>query len=250
MWFKPTLTIVIAFALLTFKSVAWADTTKFLKALKENDFDRLSEMIDQISDVDVRLADGRTALMLTSKHGLTDVTEALLRAGADVNARNNNGGTPLMYSAIQSNQSIVEMLLDHGAEVNVTAKFGWTALMVMAAKGHSKAIERLLAHGADANHRDTYQWTPLMRASFAGYHEAVRSLLKHPPTNIDLQDENGATALHHAVSNGNIEVVTVLLEYNPNTYIEDKFGYTALERTSLANRSEIAELIRKFQYSQ
>ena len=224
---------------------ATANSQAFLKALQNEDFDAINRMIGEINDVDARLDDGRTALMLASKYGLNDVTHNLLRAGADVNARNNNGGTALMYSAIRADLPTVKLLLESGAQVNLTAKFGWTALMVAAAKGHADVVKQLLERDADANCRDTYEWTPLMRASYAGYNDAVKRLLEHPDTHINSQDENGATALHHAATNGHYDTVELLLNYGASLEIADTFGHTAFDRAKAAQHDAILDLLNR-----
>ena len=222
---------------------AAADSQAFLKALQNEDFDAINRMIGQVNNVDTPLDDGRTALMLASKYGLNDVTRNLLQAGADVNARNNNGGTALMYSAIRADLPTVKLLLESGAEVNITAKFDWTALMVAAAKGHAEVVKQLLERDADVNCRDIYQWTPLMRASFAGYTDAVKELLEHPDTHINAQDENGATALHHAATKGHYDTVELLLKNGASLEISDTFGYTAFDRAKAGQHDAILDLL-------
>ena len=46
--------------------------------------------------------------------------------------------------------------------------------------------------------------------------------------NINIQDEDGATALIYASYNGNMEVVRELIKYGANINIKDKYGKTAL----------------------
>ncbi|MDE0308902.1 MAG: ankyrin repeat domain-containing protein [Acidiferrobacterales bacterium] len=227
-----------------------ADQVAFIKALKTEDMKTAYSLLGYVDDVNRPLDDGRTALMLASKFGMKEMVGDLIRAGADVNARNHNGGTALMYSAIRGDEATVDILLQRGASVNLTAKFGWSALMVASAKGHAVIVRKLVNSGADVNSRDVYHWTPLMRASFAGYAEAVSELLAHPLTDVNAGDENEASALHHAATNGHKDVVRVLLDHCARMSVKDKFGWSPLDR-AIANEDElIVEILRDYESHQ
>ncbi len=220
-----------------------ADDDSFYQAMKREDISAMSRLIEQVNDANIRLDDGRTALMLAAKLGASQVVETLLNNGADIHARNLNGGTALMYAAINGDLNTMKLLLNHGAEVNVDAKFNWTALMVAAAKGHTDAVLILIEHGADVNARDAYQWTPLMRATHSGYQQTVATLLAHSQVNVNEQDENGATALHHAATNGDIEIVELLLKYGAETSIKDRFELSARDRAQVSKHFSIVKLL-------
>lgn len=236
---------LILFGTSAFASVSMAESDAFYKAMKREDIAAMTEFVDQVSNANMRLDDGRTALMLAAKLGSSTVVKKLLQAGANINEENSNGGTALMYSAIRGDKATLMVLLENGAHVNVDAKFGWTALMVAAAKGHADLVQALLDHGADANVRDIYYWTPLMRSAFSGHAHTVSVLLEHSQTDIDAQDENNATALHHAATNGYIEIVELLLAHNASTTLTDRFGYVATDRALANKHISIASLLEK-----
>ncbi len=234
---------ILAFATGFPATLALGDSDGFYKALKREDVVSMSQYVDQIDDANMRLEDGRTALMMAAKLGSSEIVRKLLNAGADINDRNFNGGTALMYSAIRGDQETLTLLLENGAEVNLDAKFGWTALMVAAAKGHTDQVSVLLEYGANANVRDIYEWTPLMRATFSGHGQTVAALLNHAQTDVDAQDENGATALHHAATNGFEPIVELLLERDASMAIRDRFGLNARDRAVANEHAAIAGLL-------
>lgn len=54
--------------------------------------------------------------------------------------------------------------------------------------------------------------TPLMIALQYGFNEIAQSLLLHQNINLNLTDKNGKTAIYYAAENGNLEMVTAILE--------------------------------------
>ena len=220
-----------------------AEADSFFEAMKREDIVAMSRYVDQLQDPNIRLKDGRTALMLAAKLSSREVVKKLLSAGAEINDRNLNGGTALMYSAIRGDSATLMLLLNHGAEVNATAKFGWTALMVAAAKGHAETTSILLSHGAKVNTRDVYRWTPLMRASFSGHEQAVAALLSDANIDVNAQDDNGATAMHHAATNGYAGIVELLLKHNASSSIRDRFELDPRDRAIENNHASIVILL-------
>lgn len=223
--------------------VPLAEADSFYEAMKREDIVAMSRFVDQLQDPNIRLDDGRTALMLAAKLSSREVVKKLLIAGAEINDRNLNGGTALMYSAIRGDPETLMLLLENGAEVNVGAKFGWTALMVAAAKGHAEITSILLDHGAEVNIRDIYHWTPLMRASFSGHEQAVAVLLSDAEIDVNAQDDNGATAMHHAATNGYAGIVELLLEHNASSSIRDRFELDPRGRAVVNNHTLIVSLL-------
>ncbi len=224
-------------------NVPLAEADSFYEAMKREDIVAMNRYVDQLQDPNIRLNDGRTALMLAAKLSSREVVKKLLSAGAEINDRNLNGGTALMYSAIRGNLETVILLLDHGAEVNAAAKLGWTALMVAAAKGHAEVTSILIDHGAEVNTRDVYRWTPLMRASFSGHEQTVAALLSDAKIDVNAQDDNGATAMHHAATNGYAGIVELLLEYNASSSIRDRFELDPRGRAIVNNHASIVSLL-------
>ena len=223
--------------------VPLVEADSFYEAMKREDIVAMKRFVDQLQNPNIRLDDGRTALMLAAKLSSSEVTKKLLSAGAEINDRNLNGGTALMYSAIRGDPETLMLLLEHGAEVNAAAKFGWTALMVAAAKGHAEITYLLLDHGAEVNIRDIYRWTPLMRASFSGHEQAVAALLSDVRIDVNAQDDNGATAMHHAATNGYAGIVKLLLEHNASSSIKDRFELDPRGRAIVNNHASIVSLL-------
>ena len=110
------------------------------------------------ADINVKLGDGRTLLMLAVtrfERMFFDETEPLntlktiLELGADIDAKDDNGRTVLMNSLFR--RDLMKILLDAGANVNVQDNEGWTALMTAAHRYNPDIVRTLLDAGADPN---------------------------------------------------------------------------------------------------
>jgi ankyrin repeat protein len=96
------------------------------------------------------------------------------------------------------------------AEVNWQNEEGDTALSYAAANDSTPAVNLLLTHGAN----DTvsfYGATCLMQAVYHDHMAVVELLLARFPTLLNARAQNGATALHIAVSNDTPHIVDALL---------------------------------------
>ncbi|MEM4367119.1 MAG: ankyrin repeat domain-containing protein [Candidatus Anstonellales archaeon] len=77
---------------------------------------------------------------------------------------------------------------------------------------------RLILEGADINVEDEEGKSALMHVAEHGYIEVVKLLIKLG-VQVDLQDKYGQTALMHAAWNGNRETVSVLLNAGADPFI-------------------------------
>lgn len=75
--------------------------------------------------------------------------------------------------------------------------------------------------------------------------KGVNFFIKINPSEIDKKNIGGATALHIAVRNNNIEIVKILLKFNSDINIIDNEGYSPLMRAVIYGNFEISEMILK-----
>src|SRR4051812_35884626 len=82
-------------------------------AARDNDSTKVRALLEARphADVNVRTADGTSALHWAVYHNDTDLVERLIAAGANVNARNDYGATPLSEAAVVGNVQVLRKLL-------------------------------------------------------------------------------------------------------------------------------------------
>lgn len=220
---------------------------------------------------------GNTPLSLAILTNQPDIVELLVKSGADTNLRLEQGMTALSLAAKAKAVKSVKILLEHGADTSVKDKLGWGVLIhalseldeAASAKILMDIIEStknapnmqmdflsldeekikqeeeknkqeflqmadlLIAYGADVNAKEL----PLMYFSEYPNAEAVKFLLEHG-AEVNLQDENGKTALMHAAGNvetdAKTQIVKMLLDKGAKANMRDKSGETALDMAARA----------------
>ena len=90
--------------------------------------------------------------------------DLLLSRGADVDQRLPNGSTPLLLASIRALAPAVSKLLKAGADPNIPDADGHTPLMVAARGGFVDVLRKLLLAGAKQEARDAQKRTALWYA--------------------------------------------------------------------------------------
>ena len=96
--------------------------------------------------------DGKSALILASLYGHTEIVRLLLENGSNPNMMDNDGRSSLMAASQNGYTESVHLLLEAGADPNLVYKSGQSALTSASYRGHSEVVELLLAHHADYCH--------------------------------------------------------------------------------------------------
>ena len=170
----------------------------------------------------------------------------LIAFGADIDLQDYHGNTALMLAILNSNGSAASLLLDCGANVNLKNMLYSSALSIASKRGQLSVVNQILISTAPSNtvvdidHRDYSGNSSLMYASLLGHSEIVESLLtagalvntsnfsdysslhqplyQMQPLSTPQDRDIPGTALDKAVIQGNIEIVSLLLEHGAKVY--------------------------------
>ena len=181
---------------------------------------------------------GCTALILACANGHLEVVQLLLKANANPNHEQEGTGiTALIIAAGQGYPDIVQQLLEYSADPNSISDIdGSTALHCVLSHPETlhkddkekklNIIQQLIEKGANINIQNEDGVTALMMACNEVLSEVVELLLQNG-ADPNIHGDKGWTALMYACSHGNSKVAKSLLRYNANPQLVDNDGFTA-----------------------
>lgn len=163
------------------------------------------------------------------------------------------------------NSKIVKMVLDNypKIDINLADETASTVkdnpLLIAAGRHDAPVVELLLKKGADPNYKNAYGMNALHLAlidtnnadiNLANKMKTIEALLKagcSANTYAMVSDnKNKVTPLHMAVRDELTDIVKLMLKYNANPLLPDKYGATALDYAYFAEDPEIKNAIDKF----
>ncbi len=244
---KPALTKMIrpvAGVILFFAIQASADSIgDFFAAVSRGDIKNVESLLQQGADVNMKDAEGRTALMKACHDGDTDMAGFLIEKGAHVN------GAVLMRAISSSGKNghravgIIRLLLDKGADANARSVDGRTALMnLIAVNGNTVTMQLMLDRGENKDAETRHGGGTPEGSSREGYLQSVRLLLERG-ADVNARTKDGYTALMLASSRGHEEVVQVLLAKGADINTRNNEGKTALRLATDRGNRAIAKVL-------
>ncbi|KAL4922999.1 ankyrin repeat domain-containing protein [Aspergillus undulatus] len=140
--------------------------------------------------------------------------------------------TPLMIASSLKNAEgdpILDLLLRKGADVNVKSVTGQNALHFATSKANLSTVRTLLSNKCSARVKDKRGQLPLHRAAAIGSTPIIQVLLKEGRSPVNATDDDGLTALHHAISEGHGDAAVTLLKAGAEADKEDRVGRLAID---------------------
>lgn len=213
---------------------------------------RIHEMIAQGALVDIRAEESAsciTPLFAAALHFNASALDALLLAGADVTLRDSCNRSILMYmlyTEVDHDDRLVcaRKLVVAGAPLNTQADGGSTVLHLCLFEKNTALLEFLLECGADQNLPLFNGWTPLHVACSKKDYAGLELLLACPGTSVDAQtNTQKATALQHAASLGDYEMVFMLLAAGADPLLENAHGANACNYAELGGHIGIGTVL-------
>jgi rhodanese-related sulfurtransferase len=100
-------------------------------------------------NINSRIDNGMSALMLAALQDEAGIVQALLAAGADVNLVNDDDNNALWFACVSENIEIIELLVAHQISLDNQNANGATCLIYAASAGKLDVVKALVELGAD-----------------------------------------------------------------------------------------------------
>jgi len=85
----------------------------------------------------------------------------------------------------------------------------------------------------------------LISAAASGDLKTLQELLTLPSVDVNEGDYDKRTALHLAAGEGHVEIIKLLIKYNADVNVEDRFGNRPLDDAQRGKKSDVIELLRR-----
>jgi len=186
----------------------------------------------------------RTPLHWACRIDNIELVKLLVDQGSNLNLMDMNGIAPLQSLASRGLVKAAELLIEEGADLNIQDKFGLATPLHMASiSGHYQMVVLLIEKGANANIIDKNENTVLHSAIEGKQLKIVEYIISKFPTLLMVQDFDGNTAFHVAVSNGMKEAVELLVIKGANLNTRNTIGETAYNIAQDKKFTEIASFL-------
>ncbi|WP_372472905.1 ankyrin repeat domain-containing protein [Capnocytophaga sp. ARDL2] len=223
------------------------ETVLHLLVKKKDQREIVQYFLDKKIDVNAQDKNGNTVFanaMHSKDYGLV---KSLVPYVKDINTANRKGETAL-YSAFQNGTThIAEMLMSIGADKNIISKNGNLAFALIQSYKKPRPNEN------NKDFEDKIRVLDLSKVPFNETHNGISlyhlavvkddldllKLLEDKNIDLNLQDDNGMTALHKAASmTKNVEVLKYLVSIGSNKKIKTEMDETAYD---LAMENELLQ---------
>jgi ankyrin repeat protein len=208
------------------------------RAASEGRLADLQKLIANGANVDARMSDRSTPLLLAASAGQTEVVKFLVLLKADVEAAERGGHTPFTAAVVNGHLEMADFLLRHGANPNhrTEAILNMTALMHVAGQKLLKAVEFLLAAGANASLCDARGQNAL--------HHAISGAVVHKV--VDIGPGEGVP---EGVPEDALPIVERLLASGADPNARDEDGKTPLNYARKLRLTQITSVMEKARVS-
>ncbi|KAM4865541.1 transient receptor potential cation channel subfamily A member 1 [Thomomys bottae] len=156
--------------------------------------------------------------------------------------------SPLHHAAAEGQVELMKMIIGGSSceVLNSMDDYGNTPLHWAAENNQVESVKFLLSQGANPNLRNSNMMAPLHIAVQGMHNEITKVLAEHSTTNINLEGENGNTAVLITCAKDNCEALQILLRKGAKLCKSNKWGDFPVHQAAFSGAKNCMELILKF----
>uniref|UniRef100_A0A8C2UT80 Transient receptor potential cation channel subfamily A member 1 n=1 Tax=Chinchilla lanigera TaxID=34839 RepID=A0A8C2UT80_CHILA len=154
----------------------------------------------------------------------------------------------LHHAAGEGELELMKMIISGSSceVLNVMDNYGNTPMHWAAENNQVESIKFLLSRGANPNLRNSSMMAPLHIAVQGMHNEMAKVLTEHSSTNVNLEGENGNTAVMITCAKDNSEALEILLKKGAKLCKSNKWGDFPVHQAAFSGAKKCMELILKF----
>ena len=221
-----------------------------LLAIINSHFELVKWFFENGASINIKNKAMYTPFLLSVFHDDLELTQWLLEKKGiffDINETNDIGNTGLYEAATYGSEEMVKLLLSHSS-INIDKKNGEgdTPLHSACRNNHNNIVGLLLEEGCNVTIRNIEGNSPFHEAALHGNSEIIELLSFHGDSNLIKRNNQGSTVLHCAIQNGNIELITCLLEFDIPIDFHDANGDTEFTLAASLGHIESMKLLYNY----
>ncbi|KAM9278220.1 palmitoyltransferase ZDHHC13 [Morus bassanus] len=206
-------------------------TCDIVKATQYGLVERCKELVEAGYDVRQPDKENVTLLHWAAINNRQELVKYYISKGAIVDQLGGDlNSTPLHWAIRQGHLPMVMLLLKCGADPSLIDGEGFSSIHLAVLFQHMPVVAYLISKGQNIDTTDFNGQTPLMLAAQKAIGpEPTRFLLKFKPSLNAVDNVQKNTALHWAITSGNISAVDLLLEAGASLDVKNVKGETPLD---------------------
>ncbi len=215
-------------------------------ALREQDFELASKLIEAGAEIDMDIEAGRPFLIDAVEKQDREMLDFLFSHGADVEYR---GAFPISALAVAASRDDFELMqrcLKEGAAVDTRGESGNPLLVEAVMEENLEKARLLLKNGADVNIRcgenERMELTALSYAIDLGSREIENLLFEHG-ADANVNGVNGEPLIVQAIAEGDLVAAQRFLDEGANPDVMNEDGYTPLSIAVAREELNAVELL-------
>ncbi|CAI8033714.1 E3 ubiquitin-protein ligase mind-bomb [Geodia barretti] len=157
------------------------------------------------------------------------------------------GKTAVHVAVEESRLKVLEVVLKFKPDLSIMDGDGDAPLHTCAFLNATEAAPILLEAGADVNARNGKRSvTPIMIAGAVGHYELLEIMAAHHSADVNIQDSQGQTALHHVLSSQRTRAIPILLSAGANlTLLNSNFFTPLMEAAGHGSLPGVEDIVRQ-----